>query len=95
MFDLLFGWKDQKSICTLHDLLKCLLIITTLDLWMSKGVYDDVAFVMNVIGVDWKPKHVRIVLFKAIKISGQVHLTLKIQSLLDEYGLRKKILEYV
>jgi hypothetical protein len=58
-----------------------------------KGCLWWLCICVNFIGVDWKPKHVRILLFKVIKISGQVHLTLKVQSLLDKYDLRKKILE--
>ncbi len=31
---------------------------TSFDLWMSKGVHDIFAIVINFLRVDWQPKHV-------------------------------------
>jgi hypothetical protein len=41
------------------------------DLWMSKGVYDIFALVINFLDENWQPKKVTIGLFETTKIIGQ------------------------
>jgi hypothetical protein len=45
--------------------------IASFNFWMSKGVYDVFALVINFGGNDWQPKHVIIGLFKVIEIISQ------------------------
>jgi hypothetical protein len=51
-------------------------------------------FVINVLGSNWKPKHVTLGLFKIAKTIGQM-LIRNLIELLDAYGLRNKIIAYV
>jgi hypothetical protein len=67
---------------------------TNFDLWMSKGVYDVFALVINFLGNDWQPKHITIGLFETTKTNGQT-LVRSLIKLLDKYGLRKNIIAYV
>jgi hypothetical protein len=61
---------------------------------MSKGAHDVFTLVIIFLGFDWKPKIIIIGLFEATKIIGQT-LARNHIDLLDEYGLRKKIITYV
>jgi hypothetical protein len=64
------------------------------DFWMSKGVYDIFAFIINILGNDWQPKYVIFGLLEAIKTIWQT-LVQNLTNLLDKYSLRKKIIVYV
>ncbi len=59
-----------------------------------KGCTYIFALVINFLGFDWQPKQVTIGLFKAIKITRQT-LANNLTKLLDQYGLRNKIIAYV
>jgi len=67
---------------------------TSFDLWMSKRAHDIFGLVINFLGSNWQPKHVTIGLFQVIKINGQT-LTNNLTKLLDQYGLRNKMIVYV
>lgn len=67
-----------------------IVIITSIDFWMSKGARDIFALVVNLLGVDSQPKHVHIGLFEANETIGQA-LAKNLIKLLDTYGLKKKI----
>jgi len=67
---------------------------TSFDLWMSKGAHDIFGLVINFLGSDWQPKHLTIGLFQAIKTNGQA-LTNNLRKLLDQYGLKNKMIAYV
>jgi hypothetical protein len=67
-----------------------IIIITSFDLWVSKGAHDIFALVVNLLGVDSHPKHVLIGLFEANETIGQA-LVKNLIKLLDTYGLRKKL----
>jgi hypothetical protein len=45
--------------------------IASFDLWMSKGAHDVFVLVINFLGSNWKPKHVTVGLFEAVKITRQ------------------------
>ncbi len=64
------------------------------DLWMSKGVYDIFALVINFLDENWQPKKVTIGLFETTKIIGQA-LARNLKQLLDSYGLSNKTIAYV
>jgi hypothetical protein len=64
---------------------------TSFDLWMSKGAHDIFALVINFLGSDQHPKHVIIGLFETTKITSQALVT-NLTKLLDQYGLRKKLI---
>ncbi len=61
---------------------------------MSKGSHHIFALVIYFLGVDWHSKHIKIGLFEAIENIGEV-LVRNLITLLDEYGLRKKIVTYI
>jgi hypothetical protein len=61
---------------------------------MSKGAHDIFTLVLNFVGFYWQPKQMVISLFKAIKTIDQT-LASKLVKLLNQYGLRKKIIAYV
>ncbi len=61
---------------------------------MSKGVHDIFALVINFLGSNQQPKQVTIGLFETTKTIGQT-LTNNLIKLLDQYGLRNKIIAYV
>ncbi len=65
---------------------------TSFDLW--KGAHDIFTLVLNFVGFYWQPKQMVISLFKVIKTIGQT-LANKLVKLLNQYGLRKKIITYV
>jgi hypothetical protein len=64
------------------------------NLWMSNGVYNVFALVINFISNDWHPKHVTIGLFEVVKTTRQA-LAKSLTELLDKYGLRKNIITYL
>ncbi len=43
---------------------------TCFNLWMSKGVYDIFALVINFLDENWEPKKVTISLFETTKTTG-------------------------
>jgi hypothetical protein len=45
-------------------------IIVTFDLWMGKGAFHTFALVINLLILDWEPKHVIIGLFEAKRTFG-------------------------
>jgi hypothetical protein len=59
---------------------------------MSKGVHDVFVLVIIFLGFNWKPKHVTVDLFEAIKTTRQA-LARNLIELLD--GLKNKIITYV
>ncbi len=61
---------------------------------MSKGAHDVFTLVIIFWRFNWNPKHVPLGLFEASKTIGQA-LTKEWINLLDEYGLRSKIIKYV
>ncbi len=64
------------------------------DLWISKGVYDFFALVINFLSNDWQPKRVTIGLFGMTETIDQA-LARSLTKLLDKYNLRKNISAYV
>jgi len=42
------------------------------DLWMSKGMNDIFALVINFLGIDWQPKHVTLGFFEGANISKKL-----------------------
>jgi hypothetical protein len=61
---------------------------------MSKGAHDIFTLIIIFLGCDWQPKQVTISLFEATKITRQA-LTNNLTKLLDQFGLRNKIIAYV
>jgi hypothetical protein len=78
----------------LSRLIDCIFATTSFDLWMSKGVHDIFALVINFLGSDWQPKQITIGFFEAIEITRQT-LANNLTKLFDQYGLRNKIIAYV
>jgi hypothetical protein len=68
--------------------------IASFDLWMLKGAYDLFVLVTIFLGFDWKPRHVILGFFKVTKTTRQA-LVNNLIELLDEYGLKNKIITYV
>ncbi len=64
---------------------------TSFDLWMSKGAHDIFALIINVLGSNWQPKQVTISLFE---VTSNIKQTLanNLTKLVDQYGLRNKII---
>jgi hypothetical protein len=61
---------------------------------MSKGVYDIFAFIINILGNDWRPKYAITGLLEVIETLWQA-LPQNLTNLLDKYNLRTKIIVYV
>jgi hypothetical protein len=61
---------------------------------MLKGAHDIFAFVIKFLGSNWQPKQIIIGLFEAIETTGQT-LANNLKKLIDQYGLRNKIIAYV
>jgi hypothetical protein len=61
---------------------------------MSIGAHDVFALVVNFINANWQLNQIIIGLFGAIEITSQA-MAMKLQALLDNYNLWKKILVYV
>ncbi len=68
--------------------------ITSFDLLMSKGINDVFALVIIFWGFDYILKHVTLGLVETFEIIKQA-LAKKLMNLLDEYGLRTKIIIYI
>jgi hypothetical protein len=83
-----------KQVYVLPILTNCISAIASFDLWMSKSAHDIFTFVINFLGSEWQPKQVTIGLFGAIKITRQT-IANNLTKLLDQYGLRNKIITYV
>jgi hypothetical protein len=58
--------KETYILPLLND---CSCVTTSFDLWMSKGAHDVFILVINFLGFSWKPKHVTLGLFEAMKIT--------------------------
>jgi len=86
--------ESTKQKYLLRKLVECYYVTTSFDLWISRGAHDIFVLAINFLGVDWQPKHITIGLFEASETIGQV-LARNLIALLDEYGLRKKIVAYV
>jgi hypothetical protein len=86
--------EREKQEYVLPKLVECYSTITSFDLQMSKGTHDIFALVIIFLRVDWQLKHITISLLKANNITRQVFAR-NLITLLDAYGLRKKIIVYV
>jgi hypothetical protein len=62
------SWR--KKLYVLPCLAKCF-FATSFYLWMSKGIYDSFALVINFLGTNWQPKHITIGLFETMDTYGQ------------------------
>ncbi len=45
--------EKTKQLHVLLTLIECHFTITSFDLWMSKGVYDEIALIINFLEKDW------------------------------------------
>jgi hypothetical protein len=86
--------EKTKEVYVLPKLTNCIFAIASFDMWMSKGVHDIFAFVINLLGSDWQPKQITIDFFEAIKITGQ-KLVNNLTIFFDQYGLKNNIIAYV
>jgi len=86
--------EKTKQIYVLPKLTNCICAIASFDLWMSKGVHDIFALVINFLGSNWQPKQITIGLFETTKITRQTLIN-NLTKLFDQYGLRNKIIAYV
>jgi len=84
----------MKQVYVFPKLIDCIYDTTSFDLWWSKGAHDIFAFVINFLGFGWQPKQVTIGLFETIEIT-RITLSKNLTNLLDQYGLRNKIIAYV
>jgi hypothetical protein len=58
---------------------------------MSKGAHDIFDFIINVLGSNWQPKQLTIGLFETTGTIRQA-LANNLTKLVDQYGLRNKII---
>jgi len=72
----------------------CISTIYTFDLWMSKGVHDVFAIVVNFLSNKWEAKRITIRLFKMFDTSGAT-MAPRLQQFLDKFSFTQKILAYV
>jgi len=86
--------EKTKEVYILPKLTNCFFSIASFDMWMSKGVHDIFAFVINLLGSDWQPKQVTIDFFEATKITGQ-KLVNNLTNFFDQYGFKNNIIAYV
>ncbi len=86
--------EKTKQVYVSQNLTNCIFATTSFDLWMSKGAHDIFALIIIFLGCDWQPKQVTISLFEATKITRQA-LANNLTKLLDQFGLRNKIIAYV
>jgi len=86
--------EKMKQVYVLPKLIDCIYATTSFDLWWSKGVHDIFTLVINFLGSNWQPKQVTIGLFETTKIT-KITLSKNLTNLLDQYGLRNKIIAYV
>jgi hypothetical protein len=70
------------------------IIITTFDLWMSRGGFDMFALVVNYINKKWEPCHVTVTIFDVHETS-RVAMAIQFKDLLAQYNLLVKIIAYV
>ncbi len=61
-----------KQLYVILALVNCCFVITSFDLWMSKGVYDICSLIINFLGVDQQPKDITIGIFEAFDTFGHV-----------------------
>jgi hypothetical protein len=61
---------------------------------MSKGAHDVFILVIYFLGSNWKPKHVTLGFFEAVKTTREA-LAKNLIELFNAYGLRNKIITYV
>jgi hypothetical protein len=59
--------EKTKQAYVLPKLTNYIFATTSFDMWMSKGVHDIFALVINLLGSNWQPKQVTINLFEATK----------------------------
>jgi hypothetical protein len=78
--------EKTKFLYVLPPLFECLFATITFSLQISMGAHDVFALVVNFINIDWQPKHVTIMLFKATKITDQTKV-LKLQAFMDKHDL--------
>jgi hypothetical protein len=83
--------EKTKQIYVLPKLTYCISTTTSFDLWMSKGAHDIFVLIINVLGSNWQPKQITIGLFEATRIIKQA-LANNLTKLVDQYGLKKKII---
>ncbi len=86
--------EKMKQEYMLPKLKQCYSVITSFDLWMSKGAHDVFTLVINFLNEKWQPKHVTIGLFEANETIGQA-MARNLTELLNKYDLRKKNVAYV
>ncbi len=53
----------------LPTLAKSNFVITSFDLWLSKGTHDIYAFLVNFLGANWQLKHIMLGHFEVVNIS--------------------------
>ncbi len=78
-----------KQLYILLTLTNCYFIITSFDLWMSKGAYDIFAFHYLFLGGWLVVKHITIGLFETFDTFGHA-LAKYLTKLLNKYDLRKR-----
>jgi hypothetical protein len=61
--------KKEKTRIDFAKIDKLQLVTPSFDLWMLKGMSDVFTLVIEVLGVNWQPKHVIISLFETTKIT--------------------------
>ncbi len=86
--------EKTKEIYVLPKLVNCIFATPSFDLWMSKGAHDTFVLVINFLESNWQPKQITIGLSEAIETIAQA-LANNLTKLLDQYGLRNKIITYV
>jgi hypothetical protein len=59
--------EKTKQAYVLPKLTNYISAATNFDMWMSKGVHDIFALVINLLGSNWQPKQVIINLFETTK----------------------------
>ncbi len=91
LLELVEKTKETYVLSLLND---CNYATTRFVLWMSKGARDVFVLVIIFLGSNWKPKHVTLGLFEAIKTTGQTFAKNLIE-FLDEYGFGNKIIAYL
>jgi hypothetical protein len=91
----LSGLVEKTMLTYVHPTLaNCISTICTFGLWMSKGVHDVFAIVVNFLSSKWEGKHVTIRLIEMSNTSGAT-MAPSLQQLSDQFFLTQKILAYV
>jgi hypothetical protein len=71
--DVFFGLVEKTMLTYVHHALAdCISATCTFDLWMSKGVHDVFAVVVNFLSNKWEAKHITIRLLEVFDISGAI-----------------------